>query len=137
MRVLYYVDICMSVLPVSMDHGLSARHAISGLPHESVMILRALLLLFTPLALFSSFYYSLVRNPVSIEERFNPGESTRTRTGVHEKTGGLNFLLLAPRSLCVYLGFIHIEALVYARESTQSTIIPPSSPSFPSWTVYT
>lgn len=74
----------MLVLPVSMDYGLSDTlrgHPISRLPHEPVMILSAiifrasLLLFLRRWPLFSvARFTSLVRNPVSIEERFNPGK---------------------------------------------------------------
>lgn len=97
------------------------RHAISGLQRgratifRSYIQLRALLLhsawpLFS-LSLSLFLFASLVRNPVSIKERFNPGESTRTGA----QKGGLNFLLLtSPISpLFVSPQFIHIEALVY------------------------
>lgn len=75
--------------PVSMDYGLSVRtavrgHAISGLPHKPATIfhgyiVRSLSFSLQRRSLFFSvpLVSSLVRNPVSIEERFNPDESTR------------------------------------------------------------
>ena len=94
------MDICTSVL-VSVDYGLSMHtvvrgHAISGLPHEPATIFHGyivrilfLFIQYQSLFLCPSLFTSLVRNPISIEERFR----MRALRLAHEKDRVSFFLL--------------------------------------------
>lgn len=120
--------------PVSMDYGLSVRtavcgHAISGLPHEPATIFHGYIVrvrspsfhsarVSSPLSLL---FTSLVRNPISIEERFNPDESTRASSRKRGKVKSpFSFYLQGTRGV-VSLSFILVEILAHMKERERDT----------------